>query len=88
MRLDFDQNKAAPILQKLDKKEYEEARARMTEAGLSTEKIERIIEVTSTVGGAEVLDKIAGDARSYLEAMIRIQRIMVFPMSKLTWVLY
>ncbi len=67
-----DQNKAAPILQKLDKKEYEEARARMTEAGLSSEKIERIIEVTSTVGGAEVLDKIAGDARSYLEAMIRI----------------
>ena len=83
-----DQNKAASILQKLDKKEYEEARARMTEAGLSTEKIERIIEVTSTVGGTEVLDKIAGDARSYLEAMVRISGIMVFPMSKWIWVLY
>jgi histidyl-tRNA synthetase len=65
-------DKAPPILQKLDKKEYEEARVRMTEAGMSAEDIERIIDITQTVGPVEVLEKVSGEAKEHLGAIFRI----------------
>jgi len=68
----IDSVKAPPILQKLDKKEYDEARARMVEAGMSAEDIERIIEITGTTGPVAVLEKISGDAKEHLEAIFRI----------------
>lgn len=63
---------AAPILQKLDKKEYEEASARMAEAGISAEEAERIIEITKTSGPRDVLDKIQGEARDHLLEVFKI----------------
>jgi len=63
---------AAPILQKLDKKEYEEASARMAEAGISAEEAERIIEITKTSGPREVLDRIEGGARDHLLEIFKI----------------
>lgn len=68
----IDATRAPPILQKLDKKEYDEARARMTEAGMSAEDIENIIDITQTSGPIEVLNKISGEARDHLEAVFRI----------------
>ncbi len=67
-----DATKAPPILQKLDKKEYDEARTRMTEAGMSAEDIERIIDVTRTTGSVEVLEKISGEVKDHLGAIFRI----------------
>ncbi len=63
---------AAPILQKLDKKEYEEATARMTEAGISAADQERIIDITRTAGTREVLDRIEGEARDHLLKVLDI----------------
>jgi len=63
---------AAPILQKLDKKEYEEASARMAEAGISADEAERIIEITKTSGPKEVLDKIEGEVRDHLLEIFKI----------------
>ncbi len=68
----IDGVKAPLILQKLDKKEYDEARTRMTEAGMSAEDIERIIEITKTTGSVEVLEKISGEAKDHLGAVFRI----------------
>jgi histidyl-tRNA synthetase len=68
----IDSAKAPPILQKLDKKEYDEATARMTEAGMSQADIDKIIDITKTTGPVEVLDKISGDAKEYLKAIFRI----------------
>lgn len=62
---------AAPILQKLDKKEYEEARLRMAEAGISSQEMDRIVEVTQTSGSVEVLDKVEGAPREHLLAIFR-----------------
>ncbi|WP_019177586.1 histidine--tRNA ligase [Methanomassiliicoccus luminyensis] len=63
---------APPILQKLDKKEYDEARLRMAGAGMVPEQIERVIEITRTVGPIGTLDKIGGDAKAHLQAIFRI----------------
>ena len=67
-----DAKKAPPILQKLDKKEYDEARTRMTEAGMPAEDIEGIIDITRTTGSVEVLEKISGEAKDHLGAIFRI----------------
>jgi histidyl-tRNA synthetase len=65
--------KSAPlILQKLDKKEYDEARQRMQDAGMDEERIEMVIDITNTVGPVEVLDKIGGEAREHLLGIFRI----------------
>jgi histidyl-tRNA synthetase len=68
----IDAGRAPPILQKLDKKEYDEARARMTEAGMSAEEIDKVIDITRSSGPIEVLNKISGDARDHLEAVFSI----------------
>lgn len=60
------------ILQKLDKKEYEEASQRMKAAGLSDESIAAIIDITETVGPVEVLEKIQGDAKDHLSKVFQI----------------
>jgi histidyl-tRNA synthetase len=65
-------DRAAPILQKLDKKEYDEAQAMMAEAEVSSEHIEHIVEITQTTGPVKVLEKVSGEARDHLEAVFRI----------------
>jgi histidyl-tRNA synthetase len=68
----IDSTKAPPILQKLDKKEYDEARQRMTEAGMSSADIDKVVDITRSNGPIDVLGKISGDARDHLEAVFRI----------------
>ncbi len=63
---------APSILQKLDKKEYEEARAKMKEAGMSKESIQDVIRTTETVGPPSVLDSLQGEARDYLKEVFSI----------------
>lgn len=60
------------ILQKLDKKEYEEATQRMKTAGIADEAIAKIIEITETVGSVEVLSKIEGAAKDHLASVFQI----------------
>jgi len=65
-------DRAPAILQKLDKKEYDEARQRMADAGMGAEDIERVVDITSTIGPVEVLDKISGEAREHLLGIFRV----------------
>lgn len=66
-------SEAAPlILQKLDKKEYDEARQRMQEAGMDDAKIESVVDITNTVGPVEVLDKVSGEAREHLMGVFNV----------------
>ncbi|HXZ23886.1 MAG TPA: histidine--tRNA ligase [Methanomassiliicoccales archaeon] len=60
------------ILQKLDKKVYEEARPLMQQAGMSDASIEQVIRVTETTGGIDVLDSFPGEATDYLREVFGI----------------
>lgn len=66
------QEQAALILQKLDKKEYDEARARMEQAGMTDETIQKVIRTTETVGPPAVLDFLEGEAKDYLKEVFNI----------------
>jgi histidyl-tRNA synthetase len=65
---------APPILQKLDKKLFEEARSLMREAGMTDEAIEDVIGMTAIVGPPELLDEHPGEASSYLNDLFVILR--------------
>lgn len=60
----------AEILQKLDKKAYDEATPLMEAAGVSQDDMLGIFSFTDTVGGTEVLDKVPGEAGEYLRALV------------------
>ena len=60
----------AEILQKLDKKAYDEATPLMETAGVTQDDMFEIFGFTDTVGGTEVLDKVPGDAGDYLRALV------------------
>jgi histidyl-tRNA synthetase len=62
--------KMAEVLQKLDKKAYEDAESILGGIGVSKETIEEIFRITETVGGPEVLDKVEGDAGEYLKKVL------------------
>ncbi len=66
------QENAAGILQKLDKKVYEEARPLMEAAGMSSERIEAVIKVTETIGPVSVLEGFPGEASDYLRSVFCI----------------
>ena len=53
-------DRTAEILQKLDKKLYDEARPMFAEMGVSADAVEDIIAITETVGGVEVLGNVPG----------------------------
>jgi histidyl-tRNA synthetase len=63
---------ALPILQKLDKKMYEEARPLMEAAGMPADPIERTIATTKVTGPIEVLKDFEGESRTYLEEVFEI----------------
>ena len=62
----------AEVLQKLDKKLYDEAEPLMKDMGVSDDAIRGIFELTETVGGKEVLDAVPGDAGDYLRDVVDI----------------
>ena len=64
------QDKMAEILQKLDKRLYDEARPLLAEAGVSEKDAGSVIDLTSAVGGAEVLGKIEGEEADYLKQIL------------------
>jgi histidyl-tRNA synthetase len=62
--------KMPDILQKLDKKLYDEAWPLMEAAGVSREAADSVFDLTGTVGGAEVLSKIEGEESEYLKQIL------------------
>ncbi|AGI48193.1 histidyl-tRNA synthetase [Thermoplasmatales archaeon BRNA1] len=63
--------RTAEVLQKLDKKNYEEARPILEDIGVRREDIDALFELTETVGGTEVLDKVPiGEAGEYLREVV------------------
>jgi len=68
----LEREAAAPVLQKLDKKEFDAASELLAAAGVSHSGIARVLEVAGTVGGPEALSIIDGPAREHLEAVLAI----------------
>jgi len=62
-------DRTAEVLQKLDKKLYDEAGPLLRGIGVSDEDVQGIFALTETVGGLDVLDKISGEARESLKSM-------------------
>ncbi|MCQ2071175.1 MAG: histidine--tRNA ligase [archaeon] len=62
--------RTAEVLQKLDKKLYDEARPILKEIGVKDEDAEALFELTETVGGVEVLSKVPGEAGTYLQEVV------------------
>ncbi|MBO4797484.1 MAG: histidine--tRNA ligase [Candidatus Methanomethylophilaceae archaeon] len=59
--------RAAEVLQKLDKKLYDEARPLLESMNVPGDSIDDIFSLTETVGGTEVLERIPGEAGDYLK---------------------
>ena len=66
----------AEVLQKLDKKLYDEAEPLLKEIGVSDEAIKDIFRLTETVGGKEVLSEVPGDVGDYLRKVVDILSAM------------
>lgn len=62
--------KMPEVLQKLDKKLYDEAWALMEPLGISRNDADNIFEITDTIGGREVLEKIPGAESEYLSEVL------------------
>jgi histidyl-tRNA synthetase len=63
---------ALPILQKLDKKLYDEAVPLMHQAGMSEEAQDRVVRTTKITGPISVLKDYEGETRRYLEEVFEI----------------
>ena len=66
----------AEVLQKLDKKLYDEAEPLLKEIGVKDEAIKDIFRLTETVGGKEVLSEVPGDVGDYLRKVVDILSAM------------
>ena len=62
--------RTAEVLQKLDKKLYDEARPILADMGVSEADMEDIFALTETVGGTEVLDRVPGEAGDWLRQVV------------------
>lgn len=62
--------RTAEVLQKLDKKLYDEARPILEEMGVSQDDMEDLFQLTETVGGVEVLERVPGEAGDYLRQVV------------------
>jgi histidyl-tRNA synthetase len=60
------------ILQKLDKKLYDEARPIMKEAGMTDESMEDVIRTTQITGPVSVLDEFTGEAKEHLQQVFDV----------------
>ena len=72
-------DRAAEVLQKLDKKLYDEARPLLADMGVSSEAMEDIFELTETVGDVGVLDRVPGEAGDWLKQVVGYLRAMGVP---------
>ena len=68
--------RTAEVLQKLDKKLYDEARPLLEGMGVDPDAIDSIFALTETVGGTEVLSKVPGEAGDYLRQVISYMHAM------------
>ena len=68
--------RTAEVLQKLDKKLYDEARPLMEDMGVKAEDIDDIFSLTETVGGVEVLDRVPGEAGDWLRQVVAYLKVM------------
>ena len=66
----------AEVLQKLDKKLYDEAEPLLKEIGVKDDAIKDIFKLTETVGGKEVLSEVPGDVGDYLRKVVDILSAM------------
>jgi len=66
----IDAKNMPEVLQKLDKKLYDEAEVIMTKYGVSKAVCKKIFDLTETVGGKEVLDKVKDEASDYLREVV------------------
>ncbi|MDD2532864.1 MAG: histidine--tRNA ligase [Candidatus Methanomethylophilaceae archaeon] len=64
--------RTAEILQKLDKKSYDEAEPLLIDMGVSDLARQEIFDLTETVGGKEVLSEVPGEAGEYLRSVVEI----------------
>jgi histidyl-tRNA synthetase len=64
--------RTAEVLQKLDKKLYDEARPILSDIGVSDVDIDGIFKLTETVGGPEVLAEVQGEAGEYLSKVLML----------------
>lgn len=64
--------RTAEILQKLDKKLYDEAEPMLIGMGVSDLARQEIFDLTETVGGKEVLSEVPGEAGEYLRSVVDI----------------
>ena len=62
--------RTAEVLQKLDKKLYDEARPLLKEMNVSDADIDSMFELTETVGDVSVLSKVEGEAGDYLRKLV------------------
>ena len=69
-------DRTAEVLQKLDKKLYDEARPILSGMNICAETIGHIFRITETVGGKEVLGLISDDAASYLRELVDMLEAM------------
>ncbi len=63
-------DRTAEVLQKLDKKLYDEARPLLADMGVPEDVAESIFELTETAGGTEVLDRVPGEAGDWLRQVV------------------
>ena len=68
--------RTAEVLQKLDKKLYDEGRPLMEEMGVSAADIDDIFALTETVGDVSVLSKVPGEAGDYLRELVSLLEAM------------
>ena len=66
----------AEVLQKLDKKLYDEAEPLLKEIGVKDDAVKDIFRLTETVGGKEVLSEVPGDVGDYLRKVVDILSAM------------
>ena len=66
----------AEVLQKLDKKLYDEAEPLLKEIGVKEDAIKDIFKLTETVGGKEVLSEVPGEVGDYLRKVVDILSAM------------
>ncbi|NYT15639.1 MAG: histidine--tRNA ligase [Methanomassiliicoccales archaeon] len=68
----LDTESSAIVLQKLDKKQYEEARPLMQAAGMEDDMIDKIFDLTEICGDASVIEGMEGEAIDHLKGVLEV----------------